>query len=65
MLDKHYILYEDVVHIPLIMRLPGVIPKGTRVQRCVSNCLDLPPTIEEIMELSPSGAVTGYPFCRC
>lgn len=59
MLDKHYILYEDVVHIPLIMRLPGVVPSGIRVQRCVSNCLDLPPTIEEIMELPPSGVRHG------
>ena len=59
MLDKHYILYEDVVHVPLIMRLPGVISREMRLERCVSNCLDLPPTIEDVMDLPPSGVRHG------
>jgi arylsulfatase A-like enzyme len=38
------IFYEGSVHVPLIMRLPGVIPAGTVVQTPSSH-LDLFPTI--------------------
>ena len=31
------VFYEGSVHIPLIMRLPGVIPAGTGVREPVSN----------------------------
>ena len=42
MLGDHHmqskmVFYEGSVHIPLIMRLPGVIPAGTVVQTPVSN----------------------------
>ncbi|MCZ8517380.1 sulfatase-like hydrolase/transferase [Paenibacillus filicis] len=45
MLDKHYVMYEDVVRVPLVMRWPGVIPAGQRTCEMVYNLLDLPPTI--------------------
>jgi arylsulfatase A-like enzyme len=45
MVDKHYIMYDDVVRVPLIMRWPGVIPQGTCSYEFVYNALDLPPTI--------------------
>lgn len=45
MLDKHYVLYEDVVKVPLIVRWPGVIPAGSRCDRFVYSLLDLPPTL--------------------
>lgn len=60
MLDKHYIMYEDVLHIPLIMRLPGVIPAGTRCDGFVTHMLDVPPTIEELCGIEPDGVRHGY-----
>ena len=40
MLDKHYVLYDDICRVPLLVRYPG---KGHReCDRFVSNCLDLP-----------------------
>ena len=36
-------LYEEAIHVPLIMRLPGVIPAGKRVAGNVSH-VDLMPT---------------------
>ena len=43
MLDKHYVLYDDVCRVPLIVRTPGV---SARVcDRFVSNALDLPYSI--------------------
>ena len=60
MLDKHYIQSDDVLHIPLIMRLPGVIPAGVRCGGFVSQMLDIPPTIEELCGLEPDGVRHGY-----
>jgi len=45
MVDKHYIMYEDVVHVPLVIRWPRVIELGTLCHELVLNALDLPPTI--------------------
>ena len=41
MVDKHYILYEDVVRVPLLMRWPDRIPSNTTAESFVSNALDL------------------------
>lgn len=38
------IMFEGSVHVPLILRLPGIIPAGKRVKRPVSH-IDLAPTI--------------------
>ena len=52
MMDKHYIMYDDVVRVPLIIRYPGKVPAGARVDRFVYNLLDLPPTLLEWAGLS-------------
>lgn len=59
MIDKHYILYDDVLHVPLILRYPGVIPAGLRAADFVSNCLDLAPTVEEACSLPADGIRHG------
>jgi arylsulfatase A-like enzyme len=48
MIDKHYVMYEDVVRVPLAIRWPGVVPAGSRSDRFVYNLLDLPPTILDL-----------------
>ena len=40
MLDKHYVLYDDICRVPLMVRHPGYAPRTC--DRFVSNCLDLP-----------------------
>lgn len=47
MMDKHYVLYDDVTHVPLIIRWPGVTKPGTVVEDFTAHMLDLVPTIEE------------------
>lgn len=47
MLDKHYVMYDEVVRVPLIIRWPSQIDGGTVVDDFVYNMLDLPPTITE------------------
>ncbi|OBZ12661.1 sulfatase-like hydrolase/transferase [Bacillus sp. FJAT-26390] len=53
MMDKHYIMYDDVVRVPLIVRMPGggEAERGWRCERFVYNFLDLPPTILELLDL--------------
>ncbi len=43
MLDKHYVLYDDIIRVPLIVKKPGVTP--CRISGFVMNCLDIPATI--------------------
>lgn len=40
--------YDEIVKIPLIMRLPGVLPSDTRIENLV-EFLDVAPTITEIL----------------
>ncbi|MGI6705525.1 MAG: sulfatase-like hydrolase/transferase [Clostridia bacterium] len=50
MIDKHYVLYEDNVKVPLLIRWP----KGVRSGRCsdlICHSLDLPPTILDLLDL--------------
>jgi arylsulfatase A-like enzyme len=44
MIDKHYVMYEDVVHVPLIARWPGRIAPGSCCDAFVSHSLDLAAT---------------------
>jgi len=48
MIDKHYIMYDDVVRVPLVARWPGRIPAGSICDTFVSNSLDLACTFCEI-----------------
>ena len=51
MLDKHYVLYDDVTWTPLIMRYPHTAKAGHRAGEFVSNCLDIGATIGEICQV--------------
>jgi arylsulfatase A-like enzyme len=53
MIDKHYILYDDVVKVPLIVKYPARISAGALIDKFVYNLLDLPPTLLEYAELAP------------
>lgn len=45
MMDKHYVLYEEVIKVPLIIRWPKRIHGNRICEKFVYNFLDLPPTI--------------------
>jgi arylsulfatase A-like enzyme len=49
-------LYEEVTHVPLLIRLPGV--SGKRVETLVST-IDLGPTILDLYELPTPGTFMG------
>lgn len=52
MIDKHYIMYDDVVRIPLIARWPGHIAPGRQCDAFVSTSVDLPPTFCEVADVA-------------
>ncbi len=47
MIDKHYVMYDDVVRVPLIARWPGHIAPGRVCDAFVSHGLDLAATFCE------------------
>lgn len=51
MMDKHYVLYEDVIKVPLIIRWKKGIQGNSFCSRFVYNFLDLPPTILEWLKM--------------
>ena len=59
MMDKHYILYDDVVRVPLMIRHPGASGTGQTSPRFVYNLLDLGPTV---LELAGAEAAPEQPF---
>jgi len=60
MLDKHYVLYDDIVRVPLILAGPGV-PVGES-DALVSNCLDVPFTLAGLLDLLPPKDAHGIPL---
>jgi arylsulfatase A-like enzyme len=60
MMDKHYILYDDVVRVPFIIRLPGH-RQGRSCSEFVYNFLDLPPTLLQLagLEAADPGNLQG------
>jgi len=50
MMDKHYILYDDVVRVPMTIRWPDNGQKGV-CEQFVYNFLDLAPTFLEALDL--------------
>lgn len=48
----HLTLYEEVMHVPMVLRAPGLAPAGVRVQASVS-LPDVAPTLLELAGLAP------------
>jgi len=51
-------LYRELLDVPLVLRLPGAIPAGVRVETRVSG-LDVMPTILTILGIDPNPDVQG------
>jgi len=62
MMDKHYVMYDDVVRVPLILRWPDRIPAETRSDAFTYNMLDLPPTIAQAIGVAAPPRAHGLPL---
>ncbi|MGD2175490.1 MAG: sulfatase-like hydrolase/transferase, partial [Candidatus Brocadiaceae bacterium] len=59
MIDKHFIMYDDVVRVPMIARWPGRVPAGARCDAFVSNAIDLAATFLDVAALDPPDTFRG------
>ena len=67
MMDKHYIMYDEVVRVPLVIRYPKLVEKNSCCDAMVTNMLDLVPTILEFAGLPVPDdlhAVSLMPYLR-
>lgn len=51
-------LYDELIKVPMIFSLPGVLPEGVRVSRQV-RLLDVAPTVLDVLGLKPWQEVEG------
>lgn len=59
MIDKHYVMYDDVVRVPLVARWPGRIAVGSTCGAFVSHSIDLARTFCEAAGASVPGTFQG------
>ena len=59
MLDKHYVMYEDVVRVPLLVRWPGHAQTGLRSRAFVCHALDLAATFCAAAGVEPPTSFQG------
>lgn len=67
MVDKHYIMYDDVVRVPLLLRWPDAFSKGRVCDAMVIHALDLAATIYDVATLEQPEHGAGrslLPLCR-
>jgi arylsulfatase A-like enzyme len=64
MMDKHFVMYEDVVHIPLIMRYPPLLPQGKVCDEFVINEIDLATTFLSLARLPIPETFKGKDLIR-
>ncbi len=53
-------LFEECTHVPLILRYPGHLPAGRRVEQMIRQ-IDIAPTLLELAGLDPISLVRGAP----
>jgi arylsulfatase A-like enzyme/Flp pilus assembly protein TadD len=51
-------LYESTVHVPFLLRAPGLVPRGSRVAAPVS-LVDLMPTLLNLLGVPPAAGMEG------
>ena len=57
---KHsYTLYNEVIKIPLILRYPALIPKGTVIEKEIIQTMDMAPTILDIVNINKPETMRG------
>ena len=61
--SNHALLYEEQLHVPLILRAPG-LPAGRRVPSQV-RITDLFPTLLQLLEIDPPVATDGETLVPC
>ncbi len=59
MIDKHFIMYDDVTRVPMMMRYPGELPAGKTCDAFVSHAIDIASTICSAAGITPPSTFAG------
>jgi arylsulfatase A-like enzyme len=59
MVDKHFMMYDDVLRVPMTIRLPGVLPAGVVSEDFVSQELDVARTILTVAGVEAPDSFAG------
>ena len=59
MIDKHFQMYDDIMHVPLILRLPGVLEPGTACDAFVTHEIDLARTFLAVARVDAPDSFVG------
>jgi len=59
MIDKHYVMYDELVRVPLIVRWPGHVPAAHRCDAFVTSAIDLATTFCDIAGVVPPATFAG------
>jgi arylsulfatase A-like enzyme len=59
MIDKHFIMYDEVMRVPLLLRWPGRIPSGGLCADAVCAQIDLAATVLTAAGVVPPASVAG------
>ena len=59
MIDKHYVLYEDVTHVPMIIKSPGRTTPGQHVEGFTCHAIDIAPTLLDWMSAETPEHIQG------
>jgi arylsulfatase A-like enzyme len=59
MMDKHYVMYDDIMRVPLIVRWAGKVPAGKTVDSFVSHEIDIAKTVLTAAEITPPASFVG------
>jgi len=63
-LDHGQTAYEEVLHVPLILSLPGVLPSGLKVSQ-LAGLVDIVPTVLDLCEISSDVLFQGSTLLPC
>jgi arylsulfatase A-like enzyme len=60
LVGNEYSCYEEIMHVPMLLHWPGVIPAGLRCERLVSSMLDLPATLFALLRDERPDRLQGF-----
>jgi arylsulfatase A-like enzyme len=59
LIDKHFVMYEELVRVPLLMRWPRGLPANTVCSAFVCSALDLAMTLCVVAKIAPPASFAG------
>jgi arylsulfatase A-like enzyme len=59
LIDKHFVMYEELVRVPLLVRWPQVLPAGITCDAFISSALDIAATLCAAAGVTPPQSFAG------